>query len=122
MLLGFPRHALLLMFGDATVWNLMLRFGSPQSTIINCVSAGQASRASLGPDPPDNYVVFSILESDTRFFVHADNSLCCLDGNLGAFLLGLSPFVSDRTENDTTLCIVPIVLEKHCAEISIVLT
>ena len=64
MLLGFPRHALLLMFGDAIVWHLTLRFGLPRSTISNCVRAIQASRASLGPDPRDNYVVFSILEPD----------------------------------------------------------
>ena len=38
MLLGFPRHALLLIFGDAIVWNLNLRFGSPRSTIPNCES------------------------------------------------------------------------------------
>ena len=39
MLLGFPRHALLLILDDAFVWNLNLRFGSPRSTSSNCVRA-----------------------------------------------------------------------------------
>ena len=52
----------------------------------------------------------------TRFFVHADNSPCCLMVIWALFLLGLSPFVSDRTENDTTLRIVPSVLERHRAK------
>ena len=39
MLLGFPRHALLLIVDDAFVWNLDLSSGSPRSTISNCVRA-----------------------------------------------------------------------------------
>ena len=38
MLLGFPRHAVLLILDDAFVWNLNLSPGSPRSTISNCVS------------------------------------------------------------------------------------
>ena len=51
MLLGFPRHAHLLILDDAFVWNFNLRSGSQQSTISNCVRAISASRGSLGPDP-----------------------------------------------------------------------
>ena len=36
MLLGFPRHALLLIFDEAIVLNLNLKFGLPRSTISNC--------------------------------------------------------------------------------------
>ena len=75
MLLGFLRHVLLSMFGVAIVWNLMLRVGSPRSTISNCVRAIQASRASLGPDPR---VVFSILLSLPCFFVHPYDTSCSL--------------------------------------------
>ena len=68
MLLGFPRHALLLIFGDAIVWNSNLRFGSLRSTISNCEVAICANRASLSPDPRDNCVVLSL----TCCFVHAE--------------------------------------------------
>ena len=46
MLLGFPRHALLLILGDAFVWNLHLRFGSPRRIVSNCMRAKKASRPS----------------------------------------------------------------------------
>ena len=38
------------------------------------------------------------------------------DGNLDGFLWVLFPFVSDRTEKETTERIVPIVLERLCAK------
>ena len=63
-LLCFPRHALLLIFGDAFVWKLNLRFSLPRSAISNCERAIQASRACLGPDPRGICVVFLIQESD----------------------------------------------------------
>ena len=110
------------MFGDAIVRNQMLRCVSPRSTKSNCVRAIQASRASLGPHPLDNYVVFSILESDSAFLFMRNDSPCCLMVIWTPFLLGLSPFVSYRTENDTTLRNVPIVLVRHSCVISIVLT
>ena len=65
MLLGFPRHTLLLILGEAIVWNLNLKFGLPRSTISDCERAiKNPNRASLGPDPRGNYDVFLIFESD----------------------------------------------------------
>ena len=101
MLLGFPRHALLLIVVEAIVWNLNLKFGLPRSTISNCERAKKATRASLGTNPRGNCDVFLILESDL-LLCSCLRSLVKFGGKLDGFLWVLFPFVSDRTENDTT--------------------